>query len=83
MIDLNSDFICMFCNESVAMNDYSHPCFISPQMGGLMSKEDARRMFLGGRGYCTPSRDNTLTGYNVTEEFEQLKRAKVEIVTRC
>ena len=76
MIDLNSDFICMFCNESVAMNDYSHPCFISPQMGGLMSKEDARRMFLGS-GLCTPSRNNTLTGYNVTEEFKQLEKVEV------
>ena len=58
----------------IPMDDLKH------QMGGLMSKEDARRMFLGN-GYCTPSRDNTLTGYNVTEEFEQLEKKEDVIVS--
>ena len=30
-----------------------------------------------GVSMCTPSRDNTLTGYNVTEEFKQLEKVEV------
>lgn len=43
----------------------------------LMTKE-LRDHFERIFAMCTPSRDNTLTGYNVTEEFEQLEKVEVE-----